>query len=217
MYLIMRTGFLLLFILFFLQNNLIAQIQHALGMPDYYTLYSGYENKVLLASNNGKVINPRCNKAEIIDGKYLEYIQKDTIMESKETTCFLIKPDVSNENIVVKFDVIDEKGKLVGQDSTMFFVRRFPQPVVKVNTISKSMGQIITVGLPGDSPLIAPNFVVKNVELLLGDNNPTFSTNIPGSAVQKLKVNQEIGISVVLLNPITKSTEVTSATLRITE
>lgn len=213
----MRTGFLLLFILFFLQNNLIAQIQHALGMPDYYTLYSGYENKVLLASNNGKVINPKCNKAEIIVGKYLEYIQKDTVMESKETTCFLIKPDVSNENIVVKFDVIDEKGKLVGQDSTMFFVRRFPQPIVKVNTISKSMGQTITVGLPGDSPLIAPNFVVKSVELLLGDNNPTFSTNIPGSAVSSLKVGKMIRVSVVFFNPNTNSLHVISGELIITE
>jgi hypothetical protein len=100
--------------------------------------------------------------------------------------------------------------------SNTYKVKRFPQPVVKVSTISKSMGQTITAGLPGDSPLRAPNFVVKSVELLLGDNNPTFSANVPGSAVQKLKVNKKIGISVVVFNPITKTTDVVSGELKIT-
>jgi len=64
--------------------------------------------------------------------------------------------------------------------------------------------------------LRAPNFTVKSVELLLGDSNPTFSANVPGSAVQKLKVNKKIGISVVVFNPITKTTDVVSGELKIT-
>lgn len=213
----MRTTVILLFILMYLQNNLMAQIQHSLGMPEYYTLYSGYDNRIIIASNNGKVINPVCPDAEIKEDKYNYYVDFDTVTESRETNCFIVKPFGSNANIVVKFDVIDEKGKLLGQDSALFYVRRFPNPVVKVNTISKSMGQTITVGLPGDSPLKSPAYSVRSVELLLGDNNPTFESNIPGSAVANLKVGKMIGVSVVVFNPYTNNVDVISGALSITE
>jgi hypothetical protein len=118
---------------------------------------------------------------------------------------------------VVKFEVVDDKGKLLGKDSAFFYVRRVPPPVVKTSSISKSMGARINVGLPGDSPLKSPAYSVRSVELLLGDNNPTFESNIPGSAVAGLKVGKMIGVSVVVFNPNTNTLDVISGALSITE
>jgi hypothetical protein len=129
---------------------------------------------------------------------------------------YIVKPGAGVKSVTMTVTGKGGNGKPIKGISNTYKVKRFPQPVVKVSTISKSMGQTITAGLPGDSPLRAPNFVVKSVELLLGDNNPTFSANVPGSAVQKLKVNKKIGISVVVFNPITKTTDVVSGELKIT-
>ena len=186
-------------------------------MPEYFTLYSGYDNRLILASNNGKVINPTCPDAEIKEDKYNYYVDFDTVIESRETNCFVVKPFGSNPNIVVKFDIIDDKGIIIGQDSALFFVRGFPTPVVKTSSISKSMGATINVGLPGDSPLKSPAYSVRSVELLLGDNNPTFESNIPGSAVAGLKVGKMIRVSVVVFNPNTNTLDVISGELSITE
>lgn len=176
----------------------------ALEMPEYLVLYQGYDNFVvpsLAGALDANLSAPGCSVTK-------------TTRDGKKG--YIVKPGAGVKSVTMSVSGKGGDGKAVKGISNTYKVKRFPQPVVKVSTISKSMGQTITAGLPGDSPLRAPNFVVKSVELLLGDNNPTFSANVPGSAVQKLKVNKKIGISVVVFNPITKTTDVVSGELKIT-
>jgi hypothetical protein len=176
----------------------------ALEMPEYLVLYQGYDNFVvpsLAGALDANLSAPGCSVTK-------------TTRDGKKG--YIVKPGAGVKSVTMSVSGKGGDCKAVKGISNTYKVKRFPQPVVKVSTISKSMGQTITAGLPGDSPLRAPNFVVKSVELLLGDNNPTFSANVPGSAVQKLKVNKKIGISVVVFNPITKTTDVVSGELKIT-
>ncbi|MBM3184996.1 MAG: hypothetical protein FJZ67_01735 [Bacteroidetes bacterium] len=176
----------------------------ALEMPEYLVLYQGYDNFVvpsLSGALDPALSAPGCSVTK-------------TTRDGKKG--YIVRPGAGAKSVTMSVSGKGGDGKPIKGISNTYKVKRFPAPVVKVSTISKSMGQTITAGLPGDSPLRAPNFTVKSVELLLGDNNPTFSANIPGSAVQKLKVNKKIGISVVVYNPITKTTDVVSGELKIT-
>jgi hypothetical protein len=177
----------------------------ALELPEYQILYQGYDNFVV-PSLSGSIDLPNLTASGCSVTR--------TVRDGKKG--YIVKPGAGVKSVTMTVTGKGGNGKPIKGISNTYKVKRFPQPVVKVSTISKSMGQTITAGLPGDSPLRAPNFVVKSVELLLGDNNPTFSANVPGSAVQKLKVNKKIGISVVVFNPITKTTDVVSGELKIT-
>jgi hypothetical protein len=176
----------------------------ALEMPEYLVLYQGYDNFVVPSLSGALDASLTATGCSVTK----------TTRDGKKG--YIVKPGVGVKSVTMTVTGKGGNGKPIKGISNTYKVKRFPQPVVKVSTISKSMGQTITAGLPGDSPLRAPNFVVKSVELLLGDNNPTFSANVPGSAVQKLKVNKKIGISVVVFNPITKTTDVVSGELKIT-
>jgi gliding motility-associated protein GldM len=176
----------------------------ALEMPEYLVLYQGYDNFVVPSLSGALDASLTATGCSVTK----------TTRDGKKG--YIVKPGAGVKSVTMTVTGKGGNGKPIKGISNTYKVKRFPQPVVKVSTISKSMGQTITAGLPGDSPLRAPNFVVKSVELLLGDNNPTFSANVPGSAVQKLKVNKKIGISVVVFNPITKTTDVVSGELKIT-
>ena len=176
----------------------------ALEMPEYLVLYQGYDNFVVPSLSGALDVSLSASGCSVTK----------TTRDGKKG--YIVRPGAGSKSVTLSITGKGGDGKSIKGISNTYKVKRFPQPVIKVNTISKSMGQTITAGLPGDSPLRAPNFTVKSVELLLGDNNPSFSANVPGSAVAKLKVNKKIGISVVVFNPITKTTDVVSGELKIT-
>ena len=130
----MKTKNILFLIFCSSLNYLAAQKQFALEMPEYNTFYEVYQNKVFVASKNGKVVNPKCQSADIKEDKY------------NGRSCLTINPKVQGD-ILVYFDVVNVKGKKIGSDSVSFFVRPFPNPVVLTSTISKSTGSKITIGL----------------------------------------------------------------------
>jgi hypothetical protein len=177
----------------------------ALEMPEYLVLYQGYDNFVvpsLSGALDASLSAPGCSVTK-------------TTRDGKKG--YIVRPGAGVKSVTMSVTGKGGNGKPIKGITNTYKVKRFPLPVIKVSTISKSMGQTITAGLPGDSPLRAPNFTVKSVRLLLGDNDPSFSGgNIPGSAVAKLKVNKAIGISAIVFNPITKTTDVVTGELKIT-
>jgi hypothetical protein len=177
----------------------------ALEMPEYLVLYQGYDNFVvpsLAGALDANLSAPGCSVTK-------------TTRDGKKG--YIVKPGAGVKLVTMSVSGKGGDGKAVKGISNTYKVKRFPQAVVKSSVISKSMGAQISVGLPGDSPLRAPSFVVRSVELNLGDNNPTFQgPNIPGSAISKLKVGKKIGISVIVYNPITKSSDPIPGELKIT-
>jgi hypothetical protein len=177
----------------------------ALEMPEYLVLYQGYDNFVvpsLAGALDANLSAPGCSVTK-------------TTRDGKKG--YIVKPGAGVKSVTMSVSGKGGDGKAVKGISNTYKVKRFPQAVVKSSVISKSMGAQISVGLPGDSPLRAPSFVVRSVELNLGDNNPTFQgPNIPGSAISKLKVGKKIGISVIVYNPITKSSDPIPGELKIT-
>jgi len=129
----MKTKLLFFLIYISSLNYFSAQKQFALEIPQYYTLYERYQNKVFVASKSGKVVNPKCQYAEIKEDKY------------NGRACLTINPKVQGD-ILVYFDVVNVKGKKIGSDSVSFFVRSFPSPIVLTSTVSKLSGGRVLIG-----------------------------------------------------------------------
>jgi hypothetical protein len=165
-------------------NYLSSQKQFALEMPQYNTLFEGYQNKVFVASKNGKVVNAKCQSAEILEDKF------------DGRTCLTINPKAQGE-IIVYFDVVNTKGKKIGRDSVSFFVRPFPNPIVLNSTVSKASGARILIGLGPDSLISSTNFEILSIELQTIEKNSSISGNvIPASLLSNIKIGAKIGIKI---------------------
>ena len=200
----MKTKFFFIISFILILNDYSAQIQHAIGIPQYNSLYAEYDNKIFLASNKGKVVNPRCLSAEIKEADFLE------------SKCYLIRPNYSLEKLEIKFDVVDKKGKIIGKDSVEFFVRPFPNPVVLTSTVSKASGGRVLVGLGPDCLINSPDFEVLSIEIL-GINNGSVSGNIiPASIISNIEVDRSIGITIVCKNSYNGQTIVVEGILGVT-
>ncbi|MFY7944578.1 MAG: hypothetical protein ACOVNZ_08335 [Crocinitomicaceae bacterium] len=184
-------------------TELNAQKQFALEMPEYNTLYEGYQNKVFVASKNGKVVNPKCQSADIKEDKY------------NGRSCLTINPKVQGD-ILVYFDVVNVKGKKIGSDSVSFFVRSLPSPVVLTSTISKLTGSKITIGLSPDCPISSPNFEVLSIEVMGIENGSVSGNIIPASIISNIEVDRSIGITVICKNSYNGQTLVVAGSLRVT-
>lgn len=184
----MKTKHILFLIFCSSLNYLAAQKQFALEMPEYNTLYEGYQNKVFVASKNGKVTNPKCQSAEIKEDKY------------NGRACLTINPKVQGD-ILVYFDVVNVKGKKIGSDSVSFFVRSLPSPVVLTSTVSKSSGGRVLIGLSPESPISSINFEILSIEFKIGEENSINTGNvIPASQLSKIKTGAKIRIKVSFKN-----------------
>ena len=169
-------------------NYLAAQKQFALEMPEYNTLYEGYQNKVFVASKNGKVTNPKCQSADIKEDKY------------NGRLCLTINPKVQGD-ILVYFDVVNAKGKKIGNDSVSFFVKPFPKPIVLTSTVSKTSGGRIIIGLGSDCPISSINFEILSIEFKIGEDNASIIGNvITASQLSKIRPGAKIRIKVYFKN-----------------
>jgi hypothetical protein len=177
----------------------------AIELPEYQILYQGYDNFVV-PSLSGSIDLPNLTASGCSVTR--------TVRDGKKG--YIVRPGAGVKTVQMSISGKGGDQKPIKGISNTYKVKRFPTPVIKVSSISKSMGATIVVGLPGDSPLRAPAFTIKSVKLLLGDNEASYGANVPGSAVSKLKVNKSIGISVLVFNPITKSTDAVIGELKIT-
>jgi hypothetical protein len=184
----MSTKFFFILSFIFIINDYSAQIQHAIGIPQYNSLYRGYDNKIVLASNKGKVVNPRCLAAEIKEADYIE------------SKCYLIRPNNYSSKIEIKFDVVDKKGKIIGKDSVEFFVRPFPSLRLTISQISKSSNTIMRVILGPDSPLEDIEFDVTGGAITVGpDQIPFNGPLVPSSLLANAKVGSDVSVSILCI------------------
>jgi hypothetical protein len=200
----MKTKFFFILTFILIINDYSAQIQHAIGMPEYNSLYAGYNNKIVLASNKGKVINPNCLSAEIQE------------VDSGEVKCYLIRPNYYSKNITVKFDIVDKKEKVIERDSVEFFVKPFPKPVVLNSTVSKASGARILIGLGPDCPISSPDFEVSVIEIFGIENGLVYGNIIPTSIISDIEVDRSIGIAVFCKNSYNGQTLIVPGVLKVT-
>ena len=202
----MKTKLFLVLAFIYFINDFTAQVQRAIGIPEYNTLYQSYDNKVFLSSNSGKVVNPTCSSAEINEVILLD------------TKCYLIRPGYSSRKIRVNFDIVDRKGKIIGKDSVSFSVKSFPSAMVLTTSVSKSSGAKVTVALSPDSPLNLGEYNVLSVEVTGVDNSFSFVAGniISPELISRFKVGDSVSIAAVVKNPVSGQIEIISGFLKIT-
>ena len=200
----MKTKLFLVLAFIYFINDFTAQVQRAIGIPEYNTLYQSYDNKVFLSSNIGKVVNPTCSYAEINEVILLD------------TKCYLIRPGYSSRKIRVNFDIVDSKGKIIGRDSVNFSVKSFPSPMVLTTSVSKSSGAKVNAGLSPDSPLNLGEYNVSSVEVTGVDNGFVAGNIISPELISRFKVGDSVSIAAVVKNPVSGQTETISGFLKIT-
>jgi hypothetical protein len=200
----MKTKNILFLIFCSSLNYLAAQKQFALEMPEYNTLYEGYQNKVFVASKNGKVVNPKCQTAEIKEDKY------------NGRACLTINPKVQGD-ILVYFDVVNVKGKKIGSDSVLFFVRPFPKPAVLSTEISKSRGGRLSIGLSPGYSISSINFKVLSMELQTGSKVMSVDgSDIPASILSSIEEGELIRVRVTYGNSANDKLSEVEGALKIT-
>jgi hypothetical protein len=181
-----------------------SQVQKALAMPEYNILYQGYKNKVFPASKDGIVLTPIAKSASIEEFEF-----------EAGTKGFIIVPKELGK-LVVNFAVANQNGKIIGTDSIEYFVRPIPDPEVKTQGISKSIGSKIVVGQSADSPIYMEYNVIA-IEVL-GVNNGQCSGNIiPGNLVSEIEVGRSIGIIALCKNSYNGQTIIVEGSLRVTD
>ena len=196
-----KITFLLIFINSWIQIQ--SQVQQALAMPEHNILYQGYKNKVFPASKDGIVLTPIAKTASIEEFEF-----------EGGTKGFIIVPKELGK-LVVNFPVANQNGKIIGTDSIEYFVRSIPDPEVKTQGISKSIGSKIVVGQRADSPIYMEYSVIA-IEVL-GVNNGQCSGNIiPASLISEIEVGKTIGIQVIVRNNSTGGTMVVPGALNVT-
>ena len=176
----------------------------ALEMPEYQVLYRGYDNKIV----------PSASGVVTYDISVSGCGKIPTTVNGKKG--YILKPGSGVKSISVSLTGKDLKGKSVPFGSWTYAVKPFPKPEIKTTIVSKSSGAKVTVGLPADSPLKSPAFQVMGVEVLGVDNGQCSGANIPGNLVSKLKAGKSIGINVTVKNPLTGSTDIIAAALKVT-
>ena len=194
----MKTNLFIINILLFYSVNISAQIQHALGMPEYNSLAEGYENKLFIASNKGKVINAFCSSAVLVE------------KENNGEKYFLIIPKVVGE-IFLHYDLADLEGKIIASDSLRFSVKPFPEPGIVTSRISKGGGRI-TVAL--DNSIFNARFRILKIEF---NGHTSDGDIIPAKFLLKEKIGNKIEISITVNNLLTDKTSVIKGFITITE
>jgi hypothetical protein len=166
-----------------------TKIESIISQPEYRVLYRNYDNKIIVMSSSGKVINVKAEGANIrsqkIDGE----------------NGLIIRPGGTNQCILVA-TIKDEKG-IEHLDTTNFIVRPFPSPIITTNFISKSNGVKINVSMPTDSFMAGIDFEVKAIELLAIKDGAIDGNTIKESFLTSLKVGETIGIIVIAKNNYT--------------
>jgi len=173
----------------------------SLEMPEYAILYRSYNN-IIIPSASGVVST--------------DIMVTNADKSPNPGGGFIVKPRQGAQTVEVTLIGKDPKGQNVTFKKSVYKVKPFPKPEIKTQTVSKTSGAKVTVGLSADSPLKSPAFEVVAVEVLGVDNGICSGANIPGNVVAKLKAGKGIGIAVTVKNPMTGSTDIIPGSLKVT-
>jgi hypothetical protein len=156
----------------------------SLGLPETGVIYLDWDNKISYAAAGSglKSTSVRSSVGTCVKGKYKGgdvYILKNLPKSAREVT--------------VTLTGTDRNGNSSTYAQQKYKVRDFPKPEIKMNTVSRTSGGSITLGLPSSSPIDGVNFIITNGKIL----GQTFSGNrISNTLVRTARTNDEIGVTI---------------------
>jgi hypothetical protein len=194
----MKKLFVILFIIPF--SFLKAQVSVVVEQPELNILYSGYNNIIIPAAEGYKDVTISAAGSTI----------SPTTFQGKKG--YIINPDPGMRIVTVSASGKDSKGKNVSFGSTQYKVKRFPQPLVYNEYISKTTGAEINVGFDLTCP-IDQKFEVLSIGISDKEINGSV---ISPDIVKDFEIGKLIGVTISVMNSSTGSRSTINCALKIT-
>lgn len=196
---LMKKLLVLTFILPF--SFLKAQVSVEVQQPELNVLYANYHNIIIPTAEGFKNITLSAPGCRVTPTTY----------NGKKG--YEVQPSAGMRTVTISSSGKDAQGKIVSFGTTEYKVKSFPKPFFYNESISKSSGAKIEVGLGLDCPLNA-NFEV----VLIGINNQTIEGNIISPEfIKNVEVGKNVALTIVAKNTITGNTENILCALKITD
>ncbi len=196
---IMKKLLVLTFIMSF--NLLKAQVSVEVQQPDLNVLYDYYDNKIIPTAEGFKNVTlsaPGCTVTP-------------TTYNGKKG--FKVRPGAGMRTVTISTSGKDAQGKNVSFGAHQYRVKRFPELRVYNESISKSSGAKIEIGLGLDCPLNV-NYEVVSINV---NDQTVFGNIISPEFVKNVEVGKNVALIIVAKNTITGNTENIVGALKITD
>lgn len=194
---IMKKLIVLTFILLF--NLLKAQVSVEVQQPEFNVLYANYDNIIIPTAEGFKNVTlsaPGCSvTATTYNGK----------------KGFKVRPENGMRTVTIVSSGKDAQGKNVSFGANEYKVKLFPKPRVYNESISKTNGAKIEVGLGLDCPLNI-DFEVTKIEI----NNQLINGSVVSADIIKdFEVGKFTAIFITVMNTRTKQMDQISGSIQI--
>ena len=180
-------------------NLLKAQVTVEVQQPEMNVLYANYDNIIIPTAEGYKNVLISASGCTVTPTTY----------NGKKG--FKVRPGAGMRTVTIVSSGKDAQGKNVSFGANVYKVKVFPKPQVYIESISKSSGAKIEVGLGLDCPLNLNYEVVS-----IGVNDQTVLGNIISpELVKNVEVGKKVALTIVSKNTITGNTETLVAALKI--
>ncbi len=184
----------------------IVEKSGSVSAPELQILYTGYDN-IIVPSAAGSVKTPTisCPGATATRTTY------------KGQSAYKVRVSRPGQtiNITVRGEASDGTASTYGPYT--YYTRPFPSAEIQTETISKSAGGRVLVGLGPSSPFPQIGFTVVGGTITYGATRKTFNGNvIPSSALSAAPRNSVIGVTVRYKRNGTSAVKITKGALTVT-
>jgi hypothetical protein len=173
-----------------------------IAQPEYNVLYRNYENKLLFASQNGKLKDIKAVGAamtkENMDGQI----------------GYIVIPDQGSRKCSFITTVVGDDG-VTHVDTSHYKVRPFPQPYITNEMISKTGGGRIHVALSPDSPLNGIEYEVIAIDVFGVNGGYCSGDVIPPAFLASFRSRDRVGFMVTAKNLYTGELMAISGSVRV--
>jgi hypothetical protein len=158
-----------------------------IAQPEYSIMYRGYDNFIvpMISSNEIASVN--------VSGGTCQ--QTTRTVNGIQHIGYIVRPSTGVSFVTLTLSGKSKNGTVKNYGTFQYNVKMFPAPRLENNTISKTTGAKLAVGLGADCPLYA-SYEIIGGKLTIGDEDIPFSGNIvPVSALEKAKTDANIAVS----------------------
>lgn len=173
-----------------------------IAQPEYNVLYRNYENKLLFASQNGK----------LKDIKAVGAVMTEEKMDGQMG--YIVIPDLGSRKCSFITTVVGDDG-VTHVDTSDYTVRPFPRPYITNEFISKKGGGRIHVALSPDSPLNGIEYEVIAIDVFGVDGGYCSGDVIPPAFLTSFRTGDRVGFMATIKNLYTGQLMAISGAVRV--
>jgi hypothetical protein len=170
----------------FLILYMIASAQGAIGLPEFYVLYSGgWDNKVVVGYTGMKSSSISVSGGTAVAANWSD--------GNSEYSGYFVRVSEGVKTVSITLTGKNEQGKLVNFGTYKYRVKPFPGCNIQTTTISKSSGCKVNISLGPDSPFTGLSLVVTRGTI---NGVPFVGDLVPGMMIGDLIVGNQVEIEV---------------------